>query len=227
MIDTLLSLLAPHYCYGCHKTGPLLCDNCKYNITSEPYERCIVCEKPSLLQTGLCTVCRVPYQRAWCIGERTDELQRLIGDYKFQNVKAAYKTLGELLHDVLPELPPSTIVVPVPTVSGHVRQRGYDHMLLIARYLAQQRGLAVCTDLVRITTTKQRDAGRQQRIRQAKAAFLCTKTLNGEVPYLLLDDVVTTGATIKYATKALQDAGAQTVWVAAASRQTYSAPHAP
>jgi predicted amidophosphoribosyltransferase len=46
-----------------------------------------------------------------------------------------------------------------------------------------------------------------------------TRNINEDACYLLVDDVVTTGATIKYAAKALKDAGAGDVWVAAIARQ--------
>lgn len=219
MIDDLLQIIAPHHCCGCDKIGTLLCDNCKYDIVSEPLETCVACGKGLASKTGICASCRVPYDRAWCIGERHDTLQRLIGNYKFTNARAAYRPLARLLDEQLPVLPESVRIVPVPTVASHIRERGYDHMLLIARELGRLRALPVEALITRQTATKQRDATRRQRIVQAKQAFICTRPLDEEAIYLLLDDVVTTGATVKYAAHALVDAGAKTVWVAAISRQ--------
>lgn len=168
----------------------------------------------------LCKGCRVPYERAWAVGNREGVLQRLIGLYKFERARSGYKALGELLLNSLPELPPETIIVPVPTVSGHIRERGYDHMLLIAKYVAKKRGLKLQRLLERKTSTKQRQAGASQREVQAKRAFEVRGVISKDVPYLLLDDVITTGATLKYASKALVDAGAKHVWVAVVARQT-------
>jgi len=219
MIDRALGFIAPHYCCGCGKVGSLLCDNCKYNIVSEPYERCIVCGMSTTGSRGVCTRHLLPYERAWCVGERTDELQRLIGDFKFSRAKNAYKTLAELLNETLPRLPENTVIVPIPTVRSHVRERGFDHMLLIARQLGKYRQLPVQTILRRRTNTKQRDASRSQRIQQAKVAFECEPGVTDAKIYLLIDDVTTTGATLKYAAKTLRTAGAQQVWVATVSRQ--------
>jgi ComF family protein len=219
MIDTILSLVAPHHCSGCSIPGSLLCDNCKYDITSEPFVACVACGKQVALASGLCGNCRVTYQRAWCVADRRDHLQRLIGSYKFTNARAAYRPLADLLHTHLPELPSSTVIVPVPTVSSHIRQRGYDHMLLIARQLGRMRRLTVDTSLHRVTSTKQRAAGARQRTAQAKVAFACHRSLDPSLTYLLIDDVITTGATVKYAAQTLLDAGATTVWVASISRQ--------
>src|SRR5664280_1390043 len=127
MLERTLSLIAPHHCCGCDKIGSLLCNNCKYNITSEPKMVCIVCHRPTG-RTWLCNTCRLPYERAWVVGERDGILQRLVGLYKFERAQSAYKVLGDLLLAVLPELPANTVVVPVPTTSSRIRERGYDHM---------------------------------------------------------------------------------------------------
>jgi ComF family protein len=218
MIDKVLSFIAPHHCCGCDKIGTLLCGNCKYNINTETKVACIVCHRPTA-NTWLCNDCHMPYARVWVVGERIGALQRLIGSYKFERAKSAYKMLGDLLLEILPELPANTIVVPIPTVSGHIRERGYDHMLLIAKYVARARGLKCERLIIRKTNTKQRQATAGQRLAQAKQAFLVRGEISPHVPYLIIDDVVTTGATIKYAAKALRDAGAKNVWVAVIARQ--------
>lgn len=218
MIDKLLSSLAPHPCCGCNKIGTLLCADCKYNINIEKFTQCVACGGNSG-RLGVCAQCCLPYSRAWCVGERSGALQRLIGKYKFQNVYAAHVTLSDLLLECLDELPSETIVVPVPTVAAHIRERGYDHMFLLARRIAKKQNLRVQQALYRVTNTKQRDATRLERIAQAEMAFKSTGKLKEGVPYLLIDDVVTTGATLQYAAEALRDAGASDIWVAAIARQ--------
>ncbi len=218
MLDNILSIIAPHYCCGCGKIGVLLCSNCKNNIISETKTVCVKCHRPTA-DMWLCSTCRTPFERVWVVGERDGILQRLIGMYKFQRAKAGYRALSELLLAVLPQLPAETIIIPVPTVPGHVRERGYDHMMLIAKYVARVRGLKLERLLYRKTNTKQRHADAKQRANQAKQAFAVRGKINPDASYLLIDDVITTGATIKYASKALRDAGAKHVWVAAIARQ--------
>lgn len=218
MFDTLLSYVAPHLCCGCGEIGALLCEDCKYDIKIEASDKCIACGLVSSAN-GICQRCDVPYSRAWCVGERSGTLQRLIGDFKFQNMYAAYRPLASLLIESIDQLPENTVVVPIPTVSSHVRERGYDHTLLLAKQVATNYDVQLRCVLSRASTTKQRDASRSRRIAQAKRAFKITGYIDTSAPHILIDDIVTTGATIKYAAQTLRDAGVQEVWVAVIARQ--------
>ncbi len=180
---------------------------------------CVSCNRPTG-RLWLCNTCKMPYEQAWLVGERSGTLQRLVGLYKFERAKSAYQSLGKLLLDVLPELPPETVVIPVPTTPARIRERGYDHMLLVARYVAKTRNLKSQQLIKRQTNTKQRQANAKQRLAQAKQAFIVDRPVNPDIPYLIIDDVVTTGATIKYTAQTLRDAGAKHVWVAVIARQT-------
>ena len=161
----------------------------------------------------------MPYERVWAVGERYGILQRLVGLYKFERAISAHTELGDLLLSVLPELPPETIIVPVPTTPVRIRERGYNHTLLVARYVAKARGLKCEQLLRRRTNTKQRQASAKKRELQAKRAFEVRGELDALVPYLIIDDVITTGATIKYSSQTLRDAGTEHVWVAVIARQ--------
>jgi ComF family protein len=197
----------------------LLCANCKFNIVSERNFVCIACHKPTS-GSWLCKTCKTDYDRAWVVNERNGVLQRLIGLFKFERVYAAYLPLGDLLLEVLPDLPSDTVIVPIPTTSARMRERGYDHMLLIAKYVAKRRGLVVQQLIARKTDSKQRQMSATDRNRQAKDAFCVSEKVSSNTTYLVIDDVITTGSTIKYATKCLKKAGAKNIWVALIARQT-------
>ena len=219
MLDDLLRVLAPHHCSGCGQIGTLLCGNCKYHITSEPYARCIVCLRPSH-GDNLCTKCRPGFELAWCVAERRDALTELIDGYKFDRRRAAYRPIADLLDASLPEFPDDLVVVPIPTVRQHVRQRGYDHARLIAKRFARLRHLRLRPLLSRASHHTQRGASRALRMKQAAEAFRVSGALDPSATYLLIDDVYTTGATRIYATRALKAAGARHVWIAIVARQT-------
>lgn len=217
MVTALFDALAPHYCCSCGEIGALLCESCKYDIVSEPFEGCLLCGRLSLL--GKCGHCRSAIEMSWCGGERTGGLEELINRFKFGYAEDAHIPLGDVLLAALPQLPESTVVVPIPTVRAHIRQRGYDHTLLLAKYVARKRDLKLGRVLKRRTSTMQRGASRKLRTKQAKEAYEVVGNLRSGVPYLLVDDVVTTGSTLRYAAKALKDAGATTIWAAASTRQ--------
>jgi len=210
-------VVAPHLCSACGQIGTSFCDNCKYDIISEPFLGCVLCEKPA--HFGICDDHKAGFNQAWVVGIRSGALQRLIGGFKFQNMKAASVDLADLLHKILPPLPASTVFVPIPTTPAHIRERGYDHMLLLAKELARRRRLPVQTLLVRNNLFTQHHASRSERLLQAASAFKVKGAIDPDAKYILLDDVITTGATILQAAELLKQAGARTIWVAATSRQ--------
>lgn len=217
MFDKIIEIVAPHHCYSCQKTGSILCDSCIYNIADSAENTCISCQSPCL--NGVCPGCSMPYAKAWVAGARENELSRVIGDFKWSRKYGAHTALSKLLHNTLPILPSNTVVVPIPTISRHRRIRGYDHADLIAKEFAKRRKLKKQNLLGRKNNSIQHTANRSKRHKQAQQAFYCNSNLNPAIPYLIIDDIVTTGATIKAATRVLKGAGANEVWVAAVARQ--------
>lgn len=218
MFDALLSPLSPHLCCGCGEIGSILCDNCKYDITNEPFSSCIQCGV-LVSQGNCCGACRERYTDAWCVSERTGAIERLIDQYKFARVRAATLPLATLVAQTVGQLPPETVIVPIPTINRHIRQRGYDHMMLIARCLAKLRGWRVVSAVQRRTQTTQRGAAASERKTQAQRAFYVPVKCDPSLPYLVIDDVMTTGATVEAAVASLRAAGAERVYVAVIARQ--------
>lgn len=217
MINKVLQIVAPHHCYGCAKIGTVLCPDCKYDIVDESLRACVVCNLPA--GDGICEGCRTAYDKAWCVGDRSGSLMAVIDGLKFRHVKDAAGTLAELLDATLPVLPPNAVFVPIPSLPSHIRQRGYDHTLLIARTLAKRRRSTYEQLLSRTAHDVQRGKSKKDRFRQAACAYECRKTLQEGVPYVLIDDVVTTNATLRYAAEALRRAGATVVWAGVVARQ--------
>lgn len=219
MLDKFIKIIAPHLCYMCRSKGALLCDSCIYNITQDAYEGCLSCHKRSL--RGVCPQCvkKHDFSRAWIVSERKDELKRLLDDLKFQRCYEASLTCARLLHEAIPMLPSETIVTYIPTIPKHVRVRGYDHAALIARHFASRRRLACKPLIKRNTNSVQLGSNRAKRKQQAREAFYSKEKLIGIIPYLIIDDIVTTGATLRCAATALKSRGAQEIWVAAVAKQ--------
>ena len=201
IVERLLQAVAPHPCYSCGKNGPILCDYCKFNIISERFFGCIICGQPAY--DGFCQNHSSSISTASVVGLRDDGLKILIDKLKFQNVKAAATILAELLHETLPLYPLQTVVVPIPTIRAHIRQRGYDHALLVARQFAALRSLSCEQLLARNSSTVQRQAkDKTERMQQAKSAFILSAdndVKSNDRPILLIDDIITTGSTLSAA----------------------------
>ncbi len=223
MIDKVLAIVAPHYCCGCGLSGAVLCDSCINNIVMEPFEACAVCMGWPAGSSGVCMGCRPPYARIWVGGVHEGALDSAIDALKFESARAAADDLARLMAERLPQLPETVVIVPIPTIAGHVRERGFDHMKLFARRLAKLKSVSYSTSLLtRKTASVQRGATAKQRVKQAKEAFEVRSQVDPDAIYLLVDDVMTTGSTLKYAAKALREAGATEVWVAVIARQVLS-----
>ena len=98
-------------------------------------------------------------------------------------------------------------VVALPTITRHVRERGFDHMAKLARALAKQNGLEMAQALVRGNNAVQVGASMEKRQEQAKTAYVVRADINREANYLLIDDVWTTGSSMLAAAKTLREAG--------------------
>ncbi len=217
MIQRVLEIIAPHPCSGCGKTGSILCEHCKYDIIHEPFWGCILCGRPN--PDGICASHHSPVVKAYTVGRRTDTLETILNKLKFEHVKAAAVPLGELLHTHLPLFADDVLVVPIPTVRSHVRQRGYDQTELITRHFCEQRGMRFEKLLDRTSKATQHTVGRATRQEQAKEAFSLRskRDLTGRT-VILIDDIVTTGSTLMAAAHILKQAGA-TVFVATLAYQ--------
>lgn len=217
MIDRLLSVIAPHYCVACRREGCLLCLECQQLLLDSAEPCCIMCGAPRHEQ-WLCTSCRESSQidEAWLAGSYDDALKKLIFAYKFERAKSGYRHISALLEDVVPYIFTTTIVVSIPTLRAHIRQRGYDHTALFAKEFAKNRHFTYSAILKRKNNKyRQVGANRVARLKQAEDMFEINKPLPVGATILLVDDVVTTGATVAAAAKTLKNAGAKQVFVAA------------
>lgn len=217
-LDTLLSCIAPHHCYGCGATGSLLCRACLEAVKQHHCRVCVICGQPCA-GGNVCRRHALPYRALDCVLWRRGAVARLIDDYKFHRVRAVSSVLARLLDELLPEYDASTVVVPVPTAPANIRKRGYDHMLLVAQQFARRRGLMIERPLVRQTNVTQHYARSAAERRKQAQWFFRTSDVKADTPYLILDDIFTTGSTIKAAAQTLQVAGARDICVGIIARQ--------
>ncbi len=159
----------------------------------------------------------MPFDRQFCVGARIGALELLINDYKFKAVRAARFDLVDMLSARIDRLP-GMRVVPIPTIPRHVRERGFDHIGSLAKELALRIDGVYCPALTRNKNTTQVGADKEKRIAQATEAFSCGKKMEPGADYLLVDDIWTTGSSMKSAARLLRANGARAVSIALLAR---------
>ena len=211
----LLDLLAPHSCRGCGALGQPLCDCCKKYINSHHQNICPVCHTPN--SNGKCSKCR-KLPPIFIAGQRDELLGELIAELKYHSVRALAHPLAEILDQTLPPIKGKVIIVPLPTIASHIRERGFSHTHLIAKHFTHLRPNYQAQNLLtRAKNTVQVGADQKTRLTQASTAYALTKNakINPEVTYILFDDIWTTGASLQAAYALFKKAGAKKIILAA------------
>jgi len=144
-------------------------------------------------------------------------VKELILRLKFHRLRAATDTAAELLMRAAGGWPDVQLVTSVPVAPSRHRERGYNQSELLARAVASRTGLPYYPLIGRLTTTHQIGLDRSTRLEQVAGAFYAAQGLDGQ-RVLLVDDVVTTGATMSACAEVLRGAGASLVWAAAVAR---------
>jgi ComF family protein len=172
---------------------------------------------------NLCSSCgsELPFSGVFVVGERAKTLKKLVGNYKYFSRRESAKVIAELLNSILPEkLPRGLTIVPLPTIPAHIRERGFDHMKLVARELARLQKLPCDLKLLRRTDNiSQHSANLRQRQKQARQAFTIDSRRSVSTQILIIDDIYTTGATTAAAARLLKQHGAKDVWLGVVARQ--------
>lgn len=218
-----LTLLLPARCQYCHAPAAsdrALCEAC---CAALPWNDCC-CPRCALPQNHdqHCRRCllRAPnFDAAWSAFRLEAPIQRSIHQLKYGARLLEARLMGELMAQRLchrDELP--RILIPVPLHPQRLRRRGYNQALELARPVARICGLQLQPTLARRTRATADQIGMNARRRRANVrdAFRIEGDLHG-IHVALIDDVMTTGATLDALARACKQAGATRVeaWCAA------------
>lgn len=152
--------------------------------------------------------------------EKEGPFQAIAHALKYSGIQQVGIELGRRLGTVLfNEGIQADAIVPVPLHKRKLRERGFNQSLLIARGVSEVLGTPVRADLVRRSrwTQTQTALSKEERKQNVENAFECSEQDLRGVRIIVVDDVITTGATIEAVAKALQASNVKTVIAASAA----------
>jgi ComF family protein len=185
---------------------------------------CKICAEPfSSEYADICGTClknTPPFTKAITYGLYEGVLAEAINQFKFHAVKRLSKPLGTLLIGLF--FPQVDCIVPVPLTIKRLRERGFNQSLLIARFVSKETGIPLLMDVLRKKkdTLPQLGLSAKERRLNIKNAFEIVGTIKG-LRILLVDDVMTTGATVSECSRQLLKAFAQEVFVLTLARARF------
>lgn len=215
----LLRLLADQRCAVCDARGPLLCAACRRSLSWLEGPLCPRCGDPDPRGRLRCSLCERlgravgtarsaiahdavggPIVRAWKDAARAP-IARLAADC----------VVGSIVR------PAADVIVPVPPARDRAAWRGVDGPAALAEHVGCAWGIPVRHDVLqRVRDRPQRGLTATQRRRNATGSFCARRDVAGRV--VLIDDVLTTGATVRAAARRLRGAGAYRVDVVTFAR---------
>jgi ComF family protein len=218
LANALLDLIYPPHCVACGAMGAWLCSRCLATAPRLDPPLCAHCGRPLGSEPGgtLCIHCSQESSALDCIrswGPHAPPLREAVHALKYEGLRALADPLAALLAECyLAQGLVADVLAPVPLHPARVRQRGYNQSLLLAAALSRRLALPLWQGLTRERNTRsQVGLSREARRENVAGAFRCaTDGLPGQ-RVLLIDDVLTTGATLESCAVALRAAGARSV----------------
>ena len=226
-------LLWPGRCLVCDAPGADGLDLCEACTAELPWNHaaCATCALPLPAPADACGTCLRRGARIARQGGRpavasvsaafvyAAPLDRLLPRFKFHNDLAAGRLLAELMAQGLAAAPRPDAIIPVPLHRARLRRRGFDQALELARPLARALDVPLDARLLHRTrdTRAQSTLDAVHRRRNLRDAFAVRPAARPPAHVVLVDDVMTTGATLHAAALALRSAGVARVdaWVCA------------
>ncbi|MBI5621724.1 ComF family protein [Candidatus Falkowbacteria bacterium] len=209
----LWEVLFPTYCLGCRRPGQYFCADCWQSLSSAPafgsdsgpeWERVQIDARPVYLDS---VIALADYG--------TPLVRQAVHYFKYRFVLALGQELMVALVSRQPHCPwPGALLVPIPLHRKKLKRRGFNQAAILAQAVGLQWQLPVCTTALYRCRQQvaQMTLNRQQRLENIHNIFAVQP---GQLPaggtIVLVDDVVTTGATLNEAARVLKTAGARRV----------------
>lgn len=225
LAKNFINLIYPLHCASCKKpldpeNGSAVCGNCISLIKRNPAPYCIYCGRPQDTAGCVCDDClkdKPAFSMAYSACLYEGNLKELIHQFKYSGKLALSGDLSNLISDFLYDNPDilegADIITFVPIAAGHMVKRGFNQSKVLAKHISDSYGIPMIDCIEKIIYTKsQNSLSREERLSNLKGAFRTRgRTILNGLKVLIIDDVMTTGATLNECAKVLLSAGAADV----------------
>jgi len=211
----------PQSCVLCGSDGGgegALCAPCRESLPWLAHPSCEVCASP-LASGRVCGACleQAPrFDRVEAAFAYRYPVDAMVQAFKYRGRLALARVLGRLLDDAVSS--EVDVILPMPLSRGRIAERGFNQALELARVLAPRHRVELLADACRkvAETPPQAALPWIERAKNVRRAFVCDADLRG-LRVAVVDDVLTTGATLNELARVLRRAGADQVigWVVA------------
>lgn len=220
-LDKVSELVFPSdfKCLSCEKDiqkGEAFCTRCKQEL---PYNSGNVCEVCgiNIPSAGRCVRCngKKVYEMARAPFLYDGAIKKIIHNFKYNNAKYLFKPMAKYMTDCYNKFNmQADVIVPIPLFKKRLKERGYNQAFKLGEEIGKVLNLPIINGLERIKDTPtQTTLDFKDRKNNVKGAFKALdKTFKGK-NVLLIDDVYTSGATLKEACKVLKSSGANKIYV--------------
>jgi len=211
ILDKILAVFAPFECLICDAEDDLLCSACTRKIPIEPI-CCFGCRQPLGQDNCATPKCiKNPINRLYSVAPYMGIYKDMVLNLKSRGIISSAGLMAEMMAKNIPRNS-ELVITHIPTASNRIRLRGFDHSALLAREISKITKLPNIKFLLRNNQSRQVGATKAERLKNIKSAFRVqnSQCLKG-ARILLVDDVLTTGATLETAARVLLSAGAESV----------------
>ncbi len=229
LMSAVLEILFPGRCLICGKSllfqgKPFYpaCPACLEELRPvENRKRCRKCSVPLISEREICTRCRereYEFSSNYSLFEYSGIMKELIYQYKFKNRKRVALVFAGLIAAEIGKKYRNLPVVPVPARKSTLRQRGWDHLEVIAGVLEKYYRIPVLRLLKRRGKVPQKGLGYRERMINIRGGIILAERMKTNIsPFpgrvVLLDDIFTTGSTVNECACILHGAGIKDVQV--------------
>lgn len=209
--DQTIRFFFPPFCVLCKTPGSWICDKCRNRALISSLPECVHCRKiSSNFSTHSGCFKKFPISQGvilWMYNRLAREIMKKL------KLDLRYRILVELLdigkEKVVKFVPKDSILVPVPSTPRRIRDRGFNQTLLICKKIAKMTGAKIADTLERLDETHQTGQSRKDRLNQSGKTYKLKDSAMSvleEKDLIIVDDVCTTGTTIKNCALALAQA---------------------